>query len=168
LTDSIRLKNSNKITVSQRNEVKDIAERAEVSLSKMLHKYRFPELRKQLEKNQFGSRKESTRITNSGEHYTEGALRSTFLILFHTSGAGADLNRNGRIDTSAEASQMPCETIREIEKMWRDATNGECGWFGNKGKYADSRCYQLGSKPPIRNTLGRVLKPKAKRELQQW
>jgi hypothetical protein len=51
------------------------------------------------------------------------------------SGAHADLDGNGTIkspnqNNPREANQLPCQTLIEIEHLWKEATNGKCGWYG--------------------------------------
>ncbi len=100
----------------------------------MICRYRIPELELDLKKRNWGER-----IDNGAEEfeqrYTEGALRTIYAILQRDSGAGADLNKNGLIDTPEEANQMPCTTLQKIEELWREYTEDRCGWIGEKKPY---------------------------------
>jgi energy-coupling factor transporter ATP-binding protein EcfA2 len=141
--------------------LQNYSKQAANSLAKIIHKYRIPELKYYLTKKEFGNRKLKSDDKEFENRYTEGALRTTYLILERESGAGADLNNNGLIDTPEEADQIPCETIVEIEKLWREATNGHCGWLGEKSPYQDADC-ELGRKDnkrliPVNNTLTKLV-----------
>lgn len=163
LTATQRLQNAvtqepKKFPPNAKESIQNYSKQAENSLSKIIHKYRIPELKYYLfTKKEFGNRKLKTSSNDFENRYTEGALRTTYAILERESGAGADLNNNGLIDTPGEANQIPCETLKEIEKLWREATNGRCGWLGENNSYDDVDC-ELGrdnKQPliPLKNTL---------------
>lgn len=53
------------------------------------------------------------------------------------------MNKDGFIQDEQEANQMPCEILREIEHLWRRATDGRCGWSGEEGFYQANNCMEL-------------------------
>ncbi|UBF27458.1 hypothetical protein K9N68_05795 [Kovacikia minuta CCNUW1] len=147
-----RLKDSDRLSEADKRASREIGKRTENSLAEMLHKYRIPQLEIDLNNKQFGSRKIGVPFTSSGDHFEEGALKTTYTILLRETGAGADLNKNGEIDTREEANQMPGETLREIEDLWRKATSNNCGWIGDINQFNDQHC-MLGSEPQLNNTF---------------
>ncbi len=138
------LKNSEQLPeVSQK--IDSYLQEASASLTKVVLKYRIPELKKYLKKPQpqFGELLENTKKTDLENQYTEGALRTTYNILMRGSGAGADLNNDGLIRDQQEANQLPCEVLKEIENLWRESTNQQCGWYGSESELEDTDCQTL-------------------------
>ena len=163
LTATQRLQNAvnqeqKKFPPNAKESIQNYSKQAENYLAKIIHKYRIPELKYYLfTKNEFGNRKLNTSSKDFENRYTEGAIRTTYAILERESGVGADLNNDGLIDTPEEANQIPCVTLREIENLWREATNGRCGWLGENSPYDDADC-ELGREKkqpliPVENTL---------------
>jgi ABC-type oligopeptide transport system ATPase subunit len=122
-----------------------ISQEAEASLAGLILKYRIPQLRVYLKQPnpEFGSLKEKSNTTDFEEQYTEGALRTTYEISMRGSGAGADLNNDGLIRDQQEAKQLPCKVLQEIERLWREATQGQCGWYGPKDENFNPNCKVL-------------------------
>jgi energy-coupling factor transporter ATP-binding protein EcfA2 len=135
-----------------KDKLKSISKDAEKSLAEMLYKYRISQLKLDLAKPnpQFGKFLPNKERTDFESQYQEGALQTTYVILMRESGAGADLNNDGSIADQQEAAQMPCSTLKEIEKLWRQATNERCGWYGEEGQFQDADCREL---DPDRSTL---------------
>jgi energy-coupling factor transporter ATP-binding protein EcfA2 len=124
--------------------------RVEMSLEKILYEYRIPKLKTDLEKakisNKFGELILNAKLTDFESQYTESPLRTTYQILMQSFGAGADLNQDGKILNKLEAAQIPCLTLKEIEKLWRDYTKKRCGWYGSdtvNGEYENNQCTEL-------------------------
>ncbi len=140
-----------KVNESDKNRLQTTLIKAEKSLAQMIYKYRIPKLKLELKQPNpnFGQLLPNKKRTEFEQQYS-GALRTTYEILMRSSGAGADLNNDGYIRDRQEANQMPCEILREIERLWREATDGRCGWYGEEGQYEDADCREL---PPDRNTL---------------
>lgn len=137
LTVASRLKAKNK------NYQDKHTARAEEQLSNLLMKYRIPQLQLDLSSKNFGEYLEK-RVIEFENQYSEGALRTTYEILMTNSGAGADLNKDGFIADKQEANQMPCDILKELERLWREATDRACGWYPLEGQYAyDKDCTQL-------------------------
>ncbi|NEP12945.1 MAG: TIR domain-containing protein [Symploca sp. SIO2C1] len=133
--------------------VEEIANEAEQSLAEMLGKYRIPKLKLQLNQQSqpnLGQLLPETQRTDFEKQYSEGALWTTYEILMGDSGAGADLNGDGYVADQIEANLMPCDILREIERLWRQATDERFGWYGEEGQYEDADCREL---DPDRNTL---------------
>jgi energy-coupling factor transporter ATP-binding protein EcfA2 len=128
-----------------KNKLKDISKEAEKSLAEMLYKYRISQLKLDLAKPypKFGKFLPDRKRTDFESQYQEGALQTTYIILMRESGAGADLNNDGFITDQQEAAQMPCSTLKEIERLWRQATDERCGWYGEEGQYQDADCREL-------------------------
>ncbi|MGV0023971.1 nSTAND1 domain-containing NTPase [Phormidesmis priestleyi] len=110
-----------------------IAVESEKSLAKLIAKYRFTALKQQLNNQNFGERLPNTQLTDFENQYT-GAMRTTYRILMRELGAGADLNQDGRLSSSDELAQLPCDTLLDLDQLWRSATrkanNKACGWYG--------------------------------------
>ena len=133
--------------ISREELQNDFFEPAEKSLAHLIIKYRIPQLRMQLSQDPpaFGKFLEKDRLEFE-DQYTEGALRTTYEILMRNSGAGADLNNDGFILSTQEASQMPCLVLQKIEELWREATNLQCGWYSSDEYPRDSHgCKEVDS-----------------------
>ncbi|NJK52806.1 MAG: hypothetical protein HC936_08165 [Leptolyngbyaceae cyanobacterium SU_3_3] len=140
LTETGRLGQENQ---QYKNQLQPIADRTEKALAELISKYRISQLKSDLKQNNFGKYFKEKSVTNFQNQYS-GALRTTYEILFTTSGAGADLNKDGFVGDPQEAAQMPCQTLKEIEELWRKATDEKCGWYNRDGYYAnDKDCKKL-------------------------
>jgi hypothetical protein len=128
---------------------------AESSLAQIIKAHYLPELEAELNTHktdrEFGKLKENLPITDFENQYTEGPLKTTYRILMRKPGLEADLNKNGLLDAT-EAIYLPCETLKEIELMWRRITDWRCGFYDqtNKSKvnpegkyYAAESCTEL-------------------------
>ena len=100
-----------------------------------------PQLEKQLKANQFGNRI-SRRTGKRSERFSEGALQTTYKIIHDDFGIGADLDKKGSINNQDEAELIPCSILKEIEKLWREATG--CGWYDKlvKNRFINPHCIQ--------------------------
>lgn len=126
--------------------IAQIASEAEKSLAYLILKYRLPELKKYLfmkPNPQVGKLLENTDKTDFENQYTEGAQRTTYEILMRPSGVGADLNNDGLILDRQEANQLPCNVLIEIERLWREATEKRCGWYGIQDIFSSPDCREL-------------------------
>ncbi|MGK7886442.1 MAG: CHAT domain-containing protein [Crocosphaera sp.] len=118
-------------------KLKNISQEAESSLVEMIAKYRLPKLEKQLNNKDFGERNIPTFLNpdtgNKEDEYTKrvytGALKTTHDIIMTDRGVKTDQNNDNIIDEGEENS-IPCETLIQIEKLWREATDNQCGWYG--------------------------------------
>jgi energy-coupling factor transporter ATP-binding protein EcfA2 len=110
---------------------------AENSLAKLIQEYRLGELKEKLQQGKFGKKRLDYNLTDFENRFTPGALQITYKVLMRDLGAGADLNQDGQLNNKDEAAQIPCETLREIERLWRDATRGRCGWYGSNSNYIE-------------------------------
>jgi hypothetical protein len=119
------------------SQLRPMAEKAEKSLAALVSRYRISQLKSDLkpEKQNFGKYLGKP-VTDFEDQYSKGALRTTYEILFTSSGAGADLNKDGFIADKQEAAQMPCDTLLDIEKEWSNATKGQYTW-NSQNKFSD-------------------------------
>lgn len=124
----------------------------------MISKYRLPKLEQQLTNKQFGERKISQMINPDADtieyDYTQtiytDALKTTHDIIMSDIGAKTDQNSNDIID-EGEEKMIPCQTLIQIEKLWRKATNNQCGWYG------EDNVWQSNCQPFKGNTLTNML-----------
>ncbi len=140
------------IALSKGENLKNLAEKlehirqnAEYELAEIILKYRIPELKQFLIRTnpEIGELLPNTKKTDFENQYTEGALRTTYAILMRSSGAGADLNNDGLIRDKQEANQLPCDVLKQIEKLWREATEQRCGWYRPESVYEAPDCREL-------------------------
>jgi energy-coupling factor transporter ATP-binding protein EcfA2 len=115
----------------------------EESLATMIHQYRIPKLKGELERHEIGNLKpgsfQNPNSCEKLERYTPGALRTTYCILKLKDGAGADSAGadsagNGFIEGSIAANQIPQKTLQEINKLWVQKLHKNCGWYDSKIK----------------------------------
>jgi hypothetical protein len=130
------------------NESKNYAQDIEKSLALMIHKYRIPFLAVELQQHNFGQLNENSEKTDPPDvQFTPGALRTTYEILMTESGAHADLDGDGTIkspnqNNPREANQIPCNTLIEVQDLWKEATGKKCGWYGKdiNNPHSDPEC----------------------------
>ncbi|WP_107667850.1 CHAT domain-containing protein [Cyanothece sp. BG0011] len=119
------------------DKLQKISQQAEASLAEIIAIYRLPTLEKQLNNQQFGERKISQIINPDADtieyDYTQtiytGALKTTHDLIMSDRGVKTDQNNNNIID-EGEEKMIPCQTLIQIEKLWRKATDNQCGWYG--------------------------------------
>lgn len=149
---------NNSVTIQEK--LTKISQKAESSLGEMIAIYRLPKLEKQLNNKQFGER-ELTGFLNPDTGTTEydylqtvytGALKTTRDIIMTDLGAKIDQNNNKIIDEEEE-NGIPCTTLIQIERLWREATDNQCGWYGIDNIF-ESNCQLLQGK-----TLTDILYP---------
>ncbi|WP_088889068.1 ATP-binding protein [Leptolyngbya ohadii] len=102
------------------------AKDAEQSMTQLIDSRFIESIKEDLESNSAGSLRADANITDGAQRYTEGALRKTYSLLFDQTGAGADLNGNGSLDSEQEAYQIPCPLLMEIRNLWQKK---QCDWF---------------------------------------
>ncbi|MEK0195640.1 hypothetical protein WME70_30095, partial [Microcoleus anatoxicus PTRS1] len=133
-----------KLQPQEQKNLQDVSLKAEKSLVETIEKYRLPQLEEQLKKGEIGQIKNEPNLemTDFEEQYTKGALQTTYKILIRD--LGADLNNSGRLENPQEAERIPCETLKQIDKIWRQLTQKPCGWYGSKSDpYQKTNCPQL-------------------------
>lgn len=128
------------------------AENRQVSL---IQQYRLPKLEKELKNGKIGQLLPSADLSTDCEQmYIVGALRTTCEIIFRDLGAAADPLVSSQekvgftpniINTQEKADRMPCRTLVQIEKLWRENTkNKSCGWLGSQEDgLAEPGCKEL-------------------------
>ena len=147
LENNKNAKNEFDSTEAAKKTVREISSDVKTILKSKIHKHRIPELEEQLEKKKFGE------IVNlsPGEfenQYTQGAIQTTYKILMRPYGFHADRNKDGFITNEKEAETIPCKTLQEIERLWRDNTDDRCGWYELEepdyiNLYINSQCKEL-------------------------
>ena len=75
--------------------------------------------------------------------YTPGAIQTTYKLLMRPSGLYADANNSGFIDNQKESDRISCQTLVDIDYLWRKYTDDRCGWYGEDSKYVSDRCQEL-------------------------
>jgi hypothetical protein len=125
-----------------RQIIQTTTQQAEADLANLLAQQYLPTIAQQLAQPQVGHLIEGTRLTDFEDQYSEGALRSTYSLLMGKSGLKADINDNGELDL-AESVLIPCPTLVELEKLWRDATDNRCGFLAADDPYFDDSCQEL-------------------------
>lgn len=100
-----------------------ISKTAETSLSKIITQTQLPQLERQLKANNFG--KLQTPDFALFENQYTGALKVTYAILMREQGSKADINNDGYL-TEGEQALLPCQTLKEIEQLWRKYTQNRC------------------------------------------
>lgn len=126
------------------NELNQLTENSRKSLKEMIERYRLPELEAKLQQKHFGRVLPNAKIKDFEKQYQpDTALQLTYMILLMDYGIGADIDKNGLIDSPDEAALIPCETLKAIQELWRKYTNGKCDWAGSQSYYEDSDCSVL-------------------------
>ncbi|MEL7243437.1 MAG: caspase family protein [Cyanobacteria bacterium J06573_2] len=108
-----------------------------------------PKLRKELEKRDWGGVDLEEGYAKFQENST-GAIKITHAILMTELGANADINNDG-ILWKDEVVFIPCQTLKDIEELWRSFTDNRCGWDFLKEK--DDDCRELESKTLARKVI---------------
>ena len=116
---------------------------AEHLLANLVDQIYLPVLQAELDNQVFGSLKTDVEVTDFEEQYKAGALKTTYRVLMRNPGLKADVNDNGFLD-SVEKHLIPCETLIEIERLWRRITDNRCGFYGKNGDYYRAAdCWEL-------------------------
>ncbi|MEA5469426.1 hypothetical protein VB714_11140, partial [Spirulina sp. 06S082] len=103
------------------------ASQAEIFLADVIQEHRLPKLEDELRKGNFGIFKGND--YSKFEEQSTGALKITYMILMREFGVNADLNNDGEV-LEGEEQLIPCETLEQIEKLWRKFTENRCGLYG--------------------------------------
>jgi hypothetical protein len=111
-------------------EWKKLDEKSEYGVSFLMYKYGLKELENKLKKKEFGSSPDIY-IPKEYDQGFKGAMNETYKVLRLSDGIGADMNRDGTIDTAIEASVLPCDTLKRIDYLWHKYTEQKCGWFSD-------------------------------------
>ncbi|NEP10746.1 MAG: hypothetical protein F6K14_11125 [Symploca sp. SIO2C1] len=128
-------------SLNNKQELENLYKESESSLNYMIQTYRIPQLEQELKDAQI-NRKFGTLIKTSiprdfERQYTEGPLKTTYAILMRELGAKADLNDDGLVFSKVEADQMPCETLKKIQELWRKYTENRCGFYDQQSSHLD-------------------------------
>jgi len=127
--------------LSNKQEFEELSQKSESSLNYMIQKYRIPQLEQELKdakiNRQFGKLIETSIPKDFEDQYTKGPLKTTYAILMRELGAKADLNDDGLVFSKVEADQMPCETLKKIQELWRKYTENRCGFYDQQSSHLD-------------------------------
>jgi hypothetical protein len=118
-----------------------IITKSEASLSKIITQTQLPQLERELKANNFG-KLEKPDFALFENQYT-GALRVTYATLMREQGAKADINNDGYL-TEGEQLLLPCQTLKEIEELWRKYTQNRCSWRRGSDLHLQPDCKELG------------------------
>ncbi|NER95910.1 MAG: TIR domain-containing protein [Symploca sp. SIO1B1] len=135
----------------QRKIIENIVTQAENSLAQVISQYRLPQLAAELQQGNFGKLKQLPTSTEDSPEFGDfskyekqytGALKTTYAILMREAGAHADRNNDGYL-TEGEEKLLPCQTLKEIEELWRKFTENRCGWYGSEDFFEALDCHEL-------------------------
>lgn len=145
-------------------EIKSIGRTAELSLAQMILEHRLPELEERLKQGDFG-KAEYDESSLLEVKYT-GALQTTNSILLNVEGANADIDQDG-ILVDGDEKALPCETLKEIDELWRKYTDDRCGWYGEEDIYEAPNCRELGGDTLTRKIIFRTSIYLMKRRIEE-
>ena len=129
------------LTNKQIEDINIYRENAEAAVTKIVTENYLSALEKDLANGVIGKKVDGVEPSDFENLYTEGALKTTYSILMRTPGVGADTNENGHLD-SQEAYLLPCDLLKEIERLWRQNTEQLCGFYEANSNYL-SECDSL-------------------------
>ena len=121
--------------------VTEISTKAKQFRQSEINAHRLSELKAQLKNKEFG-KIAGLVVSKLENQYTEGAIRTTYKIIMRPDGFHADINNDGFI-SEAEVERIPCETLQEIERLWRKYTMDRCGWYEPESKVNNPLCKEL-------------------------
>ncbi|WP_084150017.1 CHAT domain-containing protein [Picosynechococcus sp. NKBG042902] len=131
------------LAAAQQQELQSLASQTEQQLVALIQQQKLPTLETALAQGEFGSLKPETNLLDYEDQYTPGALRETYGLLLRPQGTNADLNQDGEINNPTEAQQLPCQLLQDLEALWRDHTDQQCGFYGDRSFYAAPTCAPL-------------------------
>ncbi|MEB3225723.1 MAG: hypothetical protein VKJ86_07950, partial [Synechococcus sp.] len=131
------------LAAAQQQELQSLASQTEQQLVAVIQQQKLPTLETALAQGEFGSLKPETNLLDYEDQYTPGALRETYGLLLRPQGTNADLNQDGEINNPTEAQQLPCQLLQDLEALWRDHTDQQCGFYGESSFYAAPACTPL-------------------------
>ena len=134
----------------KQREIESIGRTAELSLVEMIREHRLPELEEQLKQGKFGETI-SMNLRDRDKRFT-GALKVTYNILFGEKSLQADYDRDF-ILSEGEEKAIPCETLKEIDDLWREFTDNRCGWYGEQDFHQAPNCRELNEETLTRTII---------------
>jgi hypothetical protein len=127
---------------AQKLQERELATVAEKSLADTIRQYRLPQLVAELKQGNFG--KQTDYNFSKFENQYTGGLRITYAILMRKFGVNADSNNDGILNEGEETA-LPCQTLKDIEELWRKFTGDRCYWYGDNIALIP-QCRELGGK----------------------
>ncbi|BAW97041.1 hypothetical protein NIES970_19850 [[Synechococcus] sp. NIES-970] len=143
LQEITKLQTRPDLATAQQQQLQTLTENAQASLVEVIQQQQLPTLEMALAQGEFGNLKSATNLLDYEDQYTAGALRETYRLLLRPQGANADLNQDGEINHSTEAQQLPCPLLQAIETLWRDHSDQQCGFYGDRSFYNAPTCTPL-------------------------
>ncbi len=143
LQEIAKLQERPDLAAAQQQQLQSLASQTEAQLVAVIQSEKLPALETSLAQGEFGSLKPETNLLDYENQYTPGALQETYGLLLRPQGVYADRNQDGEINHSSEASQLPCDLLQRIETLWRDHTDQQCGFYGDRSFYAAPTCAPL-------------------------
>lgn len=140
-----------KISKSDKAKFQELSSESENFLAEMIKKYSLKDLPTQLQNLKTQQYKNIPPVPGQLENnFPPGALRTTYSIIMQDLGAKADSNGDGVITSKTEAEQIPCETLKAIQKMWSEITQNRCGFYdvlASKKENIDKAYYYYQTSP---------------------
>lgn len=115
-------------------------EQANTALLNLVKTHRLPQLETELQQQQYGEIIDQPKALEN--RFTPGALRTTYALIMQEFGFHADQNNDSILDP-IEAETVPCEIWQAVEKLWRNATDNRCGWYGVDSDFENLNCTEL-------------------------
>lgn len=134
-------KTSQELSQSQRETIKEVLQAAKPSVITLIKKEHITLLQQQLDKGRVGER--VSNIHADLEKQFTDALQTTYKILMLDT--GADINRDGNLDSLDEIELIPCEILLQVQDKWQVETQNRCSFRGQDGVFSKSpHCQELG------------------------
>lgn len=143
---------------AQKLQERELATVAEKSLADTIRQYRLPQLVAELKQGNFG--KQTDYNFSKFENQYTGGLRITYAILMRKFGVNADSNNDGILNEGEETA-LPCQTLKDIEELWRKFTENRCYWYSDNIALIP-QCRELGGK----SLTGMLIYPPAFAEME--
>ncbi|MBH8562459.1 caspase family protein [Nostoc sp. CENA67] len=120
--------------------IQQASQKAENSIAVIIKQYQIPQLEAELKQGNFGDLV-ITDLSKLENQYT-GALKISYAILMGKQGANADMNNDGYL-TEGEEKNLPCQTLKDIEDLWRKYTQNRCSLNDVNDSYQQPACKEL-------------------------
>jgi energy-coupling factor transporter ATP-binding protein EcfA2 len=101
---------------------------SEEGLVKLIENVKLPVLKTQLEESKIGDIVGDS-VFDFQDIFSEGALQTTYAILWREDGVYADMDDSGLISPQQEADKLPCPLLKKIEEIWKSYGGKMCGWY---------------------------------------
>ncbi|QSJ17141.1 caspase family protein [Nostoc sp. UHCC 0702] len=126
--------------IKKTDTIQQASQTAEKSLAEIIRHYQIPQLEAELKQGNFGDLV-TTDLSKLENQYT-GALKISYAIIMREQGAKADMNNDGYL-TEGEEKNLPCQTLKDIEELWRKYTENRCSLNDVNDSYQQPACKEL-------------------------